>query len=168
MLTTGTGHVGGYGYLRVDGSHNTYTVIRDGLGDAVVGGTGTLIANGSDNTYAYYLPGPKVTFPFTPPGGYPGGGGVVSDINNCDAGTGLMLGAGEVGGDGYFVGTGGHNSYSAAIDSLGSGTVAGKGTFFDTGSGGTDTYTGPGVTGGRGTSATVAPTSTNNASFKDS
>lgn len=66
------------------------------------------------------------------------------------------------------MGTGGHNSYSAAIDSLGSGTVAGKGTFFDTGSGGTDTYTGPGVTGGRGTSATVAPTSTNNGSFKDS
>jgi hypothetical protein len=164
VLTTGTGHVGGYGYLRVDGDHNSYSVIRDGLGDAVVGGTGTLIANGSDNTYGYYTPGPIT--PFAQQGSY-GSGGVVDDLNNCDAGTGLTLGAGEVAGVGVFQATGGQNSYTAPIDSLGYGGVAGKGTFSDTGSGGTDTYSGPGAA-GRGAGVTVSPTSDDNGSFTDS
>jgi hypothetical protein len=165
VLTTGTGHVGGYGYLRVDGDHNSYSVIRDGLGDAVVGGTGTLIANGSYNTYGYYTPGPIT--PFAQQGSY-GSGGVVDDLNNCDAGTGITLGSGEVAGVGHFVATGGHNSYTAPQDSLGSGTVFGKGTFSDTGSGGTDVFAGPGATGGRGTGATVQPTQDNDGTFVDS
>jgi hypothetical protein len=167
VLTTGTGHVGGYGYLRDDGSYNHYTVVRDGLGDAVVGGTGTLIANGDYNSYTYYVP--RASNPFVTPGsGYPGSGGVVDDLNNCDAGTGITLGAGEVGGVGRFQATGGHNSYTGPPDSLGSGTVGGMGTFSDTHSGLTDTYSGPGVTGGRGTGKTVGPTSTDNGSFTDS
>jgi hypothetical protein len=165
VLTTGTAHIGGYGYLRDDGSFNSYTVIRDGLGDGVVGGTGTLIANGDNNRYTYYVPAPSN--PFAQPGTY-GSGGVVDDLNNCDAGTGITLGSGEVAGVGNFIATGGHNSYNAPIDSLGSGTVAGKGSFSDTGSGGSDSYSGPGATGGRGRGATVGPTSTDNGSFKDS
>lgn len=165
VLTTGTGHVGGYGYLRDDGDGNSYSVIRDGLGDAVVGGTGTLIANGSNNTYSTYMPAPSN--PFAQPGYY-GSGGVVDDLNNCDAGTGTTLGAGEVAGVGHFVATGGHNSYTAPQDSLGSGLVAGQGTFSDTGSGGTDSYSGPGAGGGRSPGQTVAPTSTDNGSFADS
>jgi hypothetical protein len=164
VLTTGTGHVGGYGYLRDDGSYNTYSVIRDGLGDAVVGGTGTLIANGAHNTYGTYMP--AAINPFAAAGTY-GSGGVVDDLNNCDAGTGLTLGAGEVAGVGHFEATGGQNSYSAPIDSLGYGGVAGKGTFSDTGSGGTDTYSGPGAA-GRGAGVTVSPTSDDNGSFTDS
>jgi hypothetical protein len=164
VLTTGTAHIGGYGYLRVDGSHNSYTVIRDGLGDAVVGGTGYLIANGDYNTYSYYDPSP--ISPFAQPG-YPGGGGVVDDLNNCDPGTGITLGSGEVGGVGHFGAIGGHNSYSAPIDSLGSGTVGGQGAFSDTGSGGTDSYSGPGAT-GRGPGVTLGPTPDNNGSFTDS
>ena len=164
VLTTGTGHVGGFGYLRDDGDGNTYSVIRDGLGDAVVGGTGTLIANGTGNTYGTYMPGPSD--PFAQPGYY-GSGGVVDDLNNCDAGTGLTLGAGEVAGVGHFVATGGHNAYTAPIDSLGYGGVAGKGTFADTASGGTDTYSGPGAS-GRGAGQTVLPTSSDNGSFTDS
>jgi hypothetical protein len=164
VLTTGTAHIGGYGYLRDDGSNNSYTVIRDGLGDAVVGGTGTLIANGSNNSYSYYDPAPK--FPFAQPGTY-GSGGVVDDLNNCDAGIGVTLGSGEVAGVGHFVATGGHNSYNAPPDSLGSGTVQGQGSFSDTGSGGTDTFSGPGVTGGRGTGASVAATSSNDGTFVD-
>jgi hypothetical protein len=165
VLTDGTGHVGGYGYLRDDGDNNSYTVIRDGLGDAVVGGIGTLIANGSGNTYTTYMPAP--IDPTASAGTY-GSGGVVDDLNNCDAGTGTTLGAGEVAGVGVFTAVGGHNSYNAPQDSLGSGLVAGKGTFSDTGSGGTDVYSGPGVVGGRGTGATVAPTSTNDGTFTDS
>jgi hypothetical protein len=165
VLTTGTGHVGGYGYLRDDGNDNTYKVIRDGLGDAVVGGIGTLIANGSGNRYSSYMPPP--INPAAPAGTY-GSGGVVDDLNNCDAGTGTTLGAGEVAGVGVFTAVGGGNAYNAPQDSLGSGLVAGKGTFTDTVSGGTDTYSGPGATGGRGTGATVAPTSTDNGSFTDS
>lgn len=164
VLTTGTGHVGGYGYLRDDGDDNTYSVIRDGLGDAVVGGTGTLIANGSHNTYGTYMPAPSI--PLAQPGYY-GSGGVVDDLNNCDAGTGIALGAGEVAGVGHFVATGGDNAYTAPIDSLGYGGVAGKGTFSDTGSGGTDSYSGPGAA-GRGAGITIAPTSTDNGSFADS
>jgi len=165
VLTTGTGHVGGYGYLRVDGDHNNYSVIRDGLGDAVVGGTGYLIANGSHNTYSYYTAAPINPFASS---GTLGSGGVVDDLNNCDAGQGITLGSGEVAGVGHFVAVGGHNSYNATQDSLGSGTVAGKGTFSSTGSGGTNVYSGPGLTGGRGTGQTVAPTSTDNGSFTDS
>jgi hypothetical protein len=165
VLTTGTGHVGGYGYLRVDGDHNRYSVIRDGLGDAVVGGTGTLIANGSYNTYSYYTP--RAINPFAQPGTY-GSGGVVDDLNNCDAGTGITLGSGEVAGVGHFQAVGGHNSYTAPRDSLGSGTVAGKGTFANTASGGTDTYSGPGVVGGRGPGVTVGTTGTNDGTFTDS
>jgi hypothetical protein len=165
VLTTGTGHVGGYGYLRDDGSDNSYTVIRDGLGDAVVGGTGTLIANGSGNSYSYYSPAP--ISPFAPQGSY-GSGGVVDDLNNCDSGTGVTLGAGEVAGVGVFQATGKHNSYNAPIDSLGWGGVLGKGTFTSTGSGGTNSYSGPGVTGGRGPGATVGPTTEVNGSFTDS
>jgi hypothetical protein len=164
VLTTGTAHIGGYGYLRDDGSFNSYTVIRDGLGDGVVGGTGTLIANGDHNSYSYYDPAP--ISPIAQPGTY-GSGGVVDDLNNCDAGTGVTLGSGEVAGVGHFVAVGGHNSYSAPIDSLGSGTVQGAGSFSDTGSGGTDTFSGPGVVGGRGTGATVAATSSNDGTFVD-
>jgi hypothetical protein len=164
VLTTGTAHIGGYGYLRDDGSNNSYTVIRDGLGDGVVGGTGTLIANGSNNSYTYYDPAP--INPFAQPGTY-GSGGVVDDLNNCDAGTGVTLGSGEVAGVGHFIAVGGHNSYRAPIDSLGSGTVAGQGTFSDTGSGGTDSYSGPGAS-GRGPNVTLGPTSTNDGTFKDS
>jgi hypothetical protein len=166
VLTTGTGHVGGYGYLRVDGDHNNYSVFRDGLGDAVVGGTGYLIANGSYNTYGTYTAAP--INPFMPAPGTLGSGGVVDDLNNCDAGTGITLGSGEVAGVGHFVAVGSHNTYNAPMNSLGSGTVLGKGTFSSTGSGGTNVYTGPGVTGGRGVGATVAPTSDNNGSFTDS
>jgi hypothetical protein len=164
VLTTGTGHVGGYGYLRDDGSYNSYSVIRDGLGDAVVGGTGYLVANGSHNTYGTYMPGPRT--PFASPGSY-GSGGVVDDLNNCDAGTGLTLGAGEVAGVGHFVASGGNNTYVAPIDSLGYGGVAGRGTFAGTNSHGTDAYSGPGSA-GRGPGVTVAPTSTDNGSFSDS
>jgi hypothetical protein len=165
VLTDGTGHVGGYGYLRDDGNDNTYRVIRDGLGDAVVGGIGTLVAHGSGNRYSTYMPAP--IDPSAQPGTY-GSGGVVDDLNNCDAGTGTTLGAGEVAGVGVFTAVGGNNTYVAPQDSLGSGLVAGKGTFSDTGSDGTDTYSGAGVTGGRGAGATVAPTSTDNGSFTDS
>lgn len=164
VLTTGTAHIGGYGYLRDDGSHNTYTVIRDGLGDAVVGGTGYLIANGSYNTYSYYVPGP--ISPFAQPGYY-AGGGVVDDLNNCDPGTGITLGSGEVAGVGHFDALGGHNSYTAPIDSLGSGTVGGAGTFSDTQSAGSDTYSGPGAS-GRGPGVTLGPTADNNGTFTDS
>jgi hypothetical protein len=164
VLTTGTAHIGGYGYLRDDGSHNHYTVIRDGLGDAVVGGSGNLIANGSYNTYSYYDPAP--INPYAKAGTY-GSGGVVDDLNNCDAGTGITLGSGEVAGVGLFTAVGGHNHYSAPIDSLGSGTVAGKGTFKDVESGGTDAYSGPGSA-GRGPEKTVLPSSTDDGSFTDS
>ncbi len=163
VLTTGTAHIGGYGYLRDDGSYNSYKVIRDGLGDAVVGGTGTMIANGSGNTYSYYDPAP--INPFAQPGTY-GSGGVVDDLNNCDNGTGVTLGSGEVAGVGHFIAHGGHNSYTAPIDSLGSGTVAGEGTFSDTGSGGTDTYSGPGAA-GRGPNTTLGPTQSDDGWFKD-
>jgi hypothetical protein len=110
---------------------------------------------------------PAPSNPFAQPGYY-GSGGVVDDLNNCDAGTGTTLGAGEVAGVGHFVATGGHNSYTAPQDSLGSGLVAGQGTFSDTGSGGTDSYSGPGAGGGRSPGQTVAPTSTDNGSFADS
>jgi hypothetical protein len=130
----------------------------------VVGGTGALIANGAHNTYGTYMP--AAINPFAAAGTY-GSGGVVDDLNNCDAGTGLTLGAGEVAGVGHFEATGGQNSYSAPIDSLGYGGVAGKGTFSDTGSGGTDTYSGPGAA-GRGAGVTVSPTSDDNGSFTDS
>jgi hypothetical protein len=162
VLTTGTGHVDGYGYLRVDGSYNRFSVIRFGLGDAVVGGTGTLIVNGSHNTYDYYVPAPKR--PHLIPGTY-GSGGVVNDLNNCDAGTTLTLGAGEVGGHGVFSAVGGNNSYRAPIQSLGFGLVAGHGTFSDTHSNCTDTFSGRGVTGGRGTCKSVV---TRTGSFVDS
>jgi hypothetical protein len=165
VLTTGTGHVGGYGYLRVDGDHNTFSVIRDGLGDAVVGGTGYLIVNGSYNSYSTYSAAPINPFAAA---GTLGSGGVVDDLNNCDAGAGTTLGAGEVAGVGHFVAVGAHNTYAAPQDSLGSGLVAGAGTFSSTGSGATNGYTGPGVTGGRGTGATVDRTSTNNGTFLDS
>ena len=46
--------------------------------------------------------------------------------------------------------------------------MIGKGTFSSTGSGGTNSYSGPGVTGGRGPGATVAPTQDVNGSFIDS
>lgn len=162
VLATGTGHVDGYGYLRVDGSRNVFSVIRFGLGDAVVGGTGTLIVNGNNNTYNFYMPAPKR--PFLIAGTY-GSGGVVNDLNNCDAGTTLTLGAGAVGGTGVFSALGGHNSYTAPIQSLGFGIVAGAGTFSNIGSACTNTYTGPGVTDGLGTCKTVK---TRNGSFTDS
>jgi hypothetical protein len=162
-LTDGAGHIGGYGYLRVDGNQNHYAVIREGLGESVVGGIGTFIANGNDNVYTYYLPAPKR--PAAIPGTY-GSGGAVSDLNNCDPGTAYTLGTGQVGGVGQFIAhsTQG-NSYQAPIYSLGSGIVLGKGTFTTTG-GGDDTYTGPGAT-GRANNTTIQPTPTNNGTFID-
>ena len=143
-LTDGIGHIGGFGYMRVDGNLNRYSVIREGLGEAVVGGTGTFIANGNGNVYTYYDPAPKR--PHLVPGTY-GSGGAVSDLNNCDPGTAYTLGAGQVGGAGLFVA---HstlgNSYTAPIYSLGSGIAFGKGTFITTGPG-INSYTGPGAIG---------------------
>lgn len=143
-LTDGIGHIGGFGYMRVDGNLNRYSVIREGLGEAVVGGTGTFIANGNRNVYTYYDPAPKR--PHLVPGTY-GSGGAVSDLNNCDPGTAYTLGAGQVGGAGLFVA---HstlgNSYNAPIYSLGTGIVFGKGTFIATGRG-NNSYTGPGAIG---------------------
>jgi hypothetical protein len=162
VLTTGVGHVGGYGYLRTDGDDNSYTVIRSGLGAAVVGGIGTLIANGDRNTYGHYMPGPKD--PSAQPGQL-GSGGVVNDLNGCDNGASITLGAGSVGGVGVFQAFGVGNAYDAPQDSLGSGIVGGKGTFVNAG-GGADTYTGPGAV-GRGDNVTVTPTDTNNGTFVD-
>jgi hypothetical protein len=163
-LTDGVGHIGGFGYMRVDGSRNRYSVIREGLGEVVVGGSGTFIANGNGNVYTYYDPAPKR--PFLVPGTY-GSGGAVSDLNNCDPGTAYTLGAGQVGGVGLFEA---HsplgNSYTAPKYSLGSGIVFGKGTFTTTG-GGNDTYAGPGAT-GRANNTTLLPTLTNNGTFNDS
>jgi hypothetical protein len=164
VLTDGTGHVGGYGYLRVDGDHNTFSVIRDGMGDSIVGGTGNMIVNGSYNSYSSYTAAP--INPWAPAGTLLSGG-VVNDLNNCDAGQGITLGSGEVAGVGHFTAVGSHNSYQAPQDSLGSGTVQGAGTFSSTGSGGTNTYSGTGVVGGRGPGATVGPTATNNGTFVD-
>src|SRR4051794_33718349 len=161
VLTTGTGHVDGYGYLRVDGDGNKFSVIRFGMGDAVVGGTGTLMVNGNSNSYGTYLPEAKR--PSAIPGTY-GSGGVVNDLNNCDAGVTLTLGAGEVGGTGIFSATGAHNTYAAPTQSLGFGTVGGRGTFSSTGADCTNTYSGPGVSDGRGPCTTVQ---TSNGSFTD-
>ena len=99
-LTDGVGHIGGFGYMRVDGDLNQYSVIREGLGESVVGGIGTFIANGNGNVYTYYLPAPKR--PSAIPGTY-GSGGTVSDLNNCDPGTAYTLGSGQVGGVGRFI-----------------------------------------------------------------
>jgi hypothetical protein len=166
VLTDGTGHVGGYGYMEVDGSNNTFTAIRDAFGDAVVGGIGTFVLNGDNNTFTRYMPRP--INPWAAPGTL-GSGGVVDDVNNCDAGTGTTLGAGEVAGVGVFTArsTAG-NAYDAGIQSLGSGLVFGKGTFTTTG-GGNDTYSGPGgAASGRSNNTSIAPTSTDNGTFSDS
>ena len=162
-LTDGVGHVGGFGYMRVDGDQNHYSVIREGLGESVVGGIGTFIANGDGNVYTYYRPAPKRASAV--PGTY-GSGGTVSDLNNCDPGTAYTLGSGQVGGVGRFIAhsTRG-NSYEAPIYSLGSGIVLGKGTFTTSG-GGDDTYTGPGAT-GRANNTAILPTLTNNGTFRD-
>ena len=162
-LTDGAGHIGGYGYMRVDGNFNRYSVIREGLGEAVVGGLGTFLANGSGNIYTYYVPAPKR--PFLVPGTY-GSGGAVSDLNNCDPGTAYTLGSGQVGGVGLFEATSSlGNSYTAPKYSLGSGILFGKGTFITTG-GGNDSYAGPGAT-GRANNTTILPTRTNNGTFID-
>jgi hypothetical protein len=164
VLTDGAGQVGGYGYMEVDGNDNSFTAIRDAFGASVVGGIGTFVLNGDGNTFTTYMPAP--INPAAAPSTL-GSGGVVDDVNNCDAGTGLTLGAGEVGGVGVFTAhsTGG-NSYDAPQQSLGSGLVGGKGTFTTTG-GGSDTYSGPGAT-GRGNNMTVAPTQSDNGTFSDS
>jgi hypothetical protein len=161
-LTTGVGHIGGYGYLRAEGDHNRYSIIRSGLGSSVVGGIGVFIAQGDDNTYGYYDPAPKD--PNAQPGAL-GSGGIVNDLNGCDNGTSILLGSGAVGGVGVFQAHGTGNSYTAPVNSLGSGTVGGKGTFISDG-GGADTYAGPGAA-GRADNTTVAPTSTNNGTFVD-
>jgi hypothetical protein len=166
VLTDGAGQVGGYGYMEVDGNDNTFTAIRDAFGASVVGGIGTFVLNGNGNTFSTYMP--SAIIPFAPAGTL-GSGGVVDDVNNCDAGTGLTLGAGEVGGVGIFTAhsTQG-NSYDAPQQSLGSGLVLGKGTFTTTG-GGNDAYTGAGgAAAGRGNNTTVQPTSTDNGMFSDS
>jgi hypothetical protein len=162
-LTDGVGHIGGYGYMRVDGNFNRYSVIREGLGEAVVGGLGTFLASGSGNIYTYYVPAPKR--PFLIPGTY-GSGGAVSDLNNCDPGTAYTLGSGQVGGVGRFEAVSSlGNSYTAPKYSLGSGILLGKGTFTTTG-GGNDAYAGPGAT-GRSNNTTILPTFTNNGTFID-
>jgi hypothetical protein len=164
VLTDGTGHIGGYGYLRVDGDGNRFTAVRDAFGDAVVGGIGTLVLNGDGNAFDTYMPAPINA---SAPAGTLGSGGVVDDLNNCDAGTGTTLGAGEVGGVGVFSAHSTHgNSYVAPRQSLGSGLVGGSGTFTTTG-GGTDSYSGPGAA-GRANGVTIAPTSTDDGTFSDS
>jgi hypothetical protein len=162
VLTTGVGHIGGYGYLRADGDNNSYKVIRFGIGASVVGGIGTLVATGSGNTYSYYTPSAKD--PSAKPG-FAGSGGVVNDLNGCDNGTSITLGAGSVGGVGVLQASGRTNSYTAPRSSLGTGIVGGKGTFESIG-GGPDTYTGPGAV-GRADNTTINPTSTNNGTFVD-
>jgi hypothetical protein len=162
VLTTGAGMIGGYGYLRVDGDDNTYKVVRSGLGSSIVGGIGKLVANGDNNTYGYYVPGPSRP---GAPRGTLGSGGVVNDLNGCDNGSSLTLGAGAVGGDGVFQAHGVGNSYTAPVNSLGSGTVFGRGSFSQTG-GGNDSYAGPGAK-GRGNNVTLSPTSNNNGTFTD-
>jgi hypothetical protein len=162
VLTTGVGHIGGFGYLRADGDRNHYTLIRSGLGASVVGGIGQFVANGNDNVYSYYTPRP--TDPSAQPG-TPGSGGVVNDLNGCDNGNAITLGSGQVGGIGAFEANGVGNSYTAGRDSLGTGKVLGKGSFFD-GAGGTETYAGPGAV-GRANNITILPTSSNNGTFID-
>jgi hypothetical protein len=162
VITTGAGMIGGYGYLRTDGDDNTYKVIRTGLGAGIVAGIGTLIANGDHNTYSYYVPAAKDP---QAQAGTLGSGGVVNDLNQCDAGSSHTLGSGAVGAVGVFQADGVGNSYTAPVESLGSGIVGGKGTFIQTGAG-NDTYAGPGAT-GRGNNVTVLPTSTDNGTFID-
>jgi hypothetical protein len=162
VFAQGSGHIGGYGYLRADGSDNTYTAIRTSQGGSVVGGIGTLIANGDRNAYTYYVPGPKDA---AAEPGQLGSGGVVNDLNGCDAGSSLIQGAGGVGGVGVFRALGVSNSYTASVDSLGSGTNGGKGTFLQEGAG-DETYAGPGAQ-GRDDNVAIAPTKTNNGTFTD-
>jgi hypothetical protein len=162
VFAQGSGHIGGYGYLRADGSDNRYWAVRTSQGGSVVGGIGTFIANGDRNTYGYYVPAAKD--PAAEPGQL-GSGGVVNDLNGCDAGSSLLHGAGGVGGVGVFRALGVGNSYTAPVNSLGSGTTGGKGTFLQEG-GGDDTYAGPGAE-GRDDNVAIAPTDTNNGTFID-
>ncbi|HET7736843.1 MAG TPA: hypothetical protein VFK52_12755 [Nocardioidaceae bacterium] len=162
VFTNGAGMIGGYGYQRTDGDRNHYTAIRSAYGAAIVGGIGTFIANGSDNTYETYLPGPKDP---NAENGMPGSGGVASDLNNCDSGQAIILGAGSVGGVGHFTATGVGNTYVAPIQSLGFGRLGGEGRFTQSG-GGVDTYAGAGAA-NRGNNTVVGPTQNNNGRFED-
>jgi hypothetical protein len=161
-INNGFGHIFGYGYQRTDGDNNTYTTIRSALGSSILAGVGTFIANGSHNSYTTYVPGPKDP---NAAKGMLGSGGVASDLNNCDSGQAVTLGAGTLAGIGRFEANGVDNTYNAPIQSLGYGGQLGKGRFHQGGSG-TDTYTGPGAA-GRGNNVTVNPTTTNNGQFID-
>ncbi|HSV39884.1 MAG TPA: hypothetical protein VLI04_14090 [Nocardioidaceae bacterium] len=161
-FTNGAGMIGGYGYQRTDGDRNQYTSIRSTLGAAIVGGIGTFIANGNDNTYETYMPAPKD--PNAEPG-MVGSGGLASDLNNCDSGRAITLGAGSVGGVGIFVANGVGNTYDAVSQSLGFGRLFGEGRFTQNG-GGVDTYAGIGST-GRGNNVTIEATTNNNGRFID-
>jgi hypothetical protein len=162
VFTNGAGMIGGYGYQRTDGDRNHYTAIRSTYGAAIVGGIGNFIANGSDNTYETYMPSAKDP---SAENGMPGSGGVASDLNNCDSGRAIILGAGSVGGVGHFTATGVGNTYVAPIQSLGFGRLGGEGRFTQSG-GGADTYAGPGST-GRADNTTIAPSQNNNGRFID-
>lgn len=162
VFTNGTGMVGGYGYQRTDGDRNHYAAIRSNYGAAIVGGIGTFIANGSDNTYETYMPSAKDP---SAENGMPGSGGVASDLNNCDSGRAITLGAGSVGGVGIFTANGVGNTYVAPIQSLGFGRLGGEGRFLQ-GGGGVDTYAGPGSA-GRANNTVVAPTQNSNGRFED-
>lgn len=161
-INNGFGHIFGYGYQRTDGDNNSYTTLRSALGSSILAGVGTFIANGSHNKYSYYMPGPKDP---NAAQGMLGSGGVASDLNNCDSGSAVTLGAGTLAGIGRFEANGVDNSYNAPIQSLGYGAELGKGRFHQSG-GGTDSYTGPG-SGGRANNWTLDPTVTNNGQFID-
>jgi hypothetical protein len=160
VITTGAGHINGFGHLRERGGNDSYLVIRIGEGAATVGGNGSLVDSGGHDTFDFYIPSPLDP---NAPNLTPGAGGVLDDQGRCDRGARLTLGAGNLGGVGLLDNAGGDDSYRSSERGQGFGS-GGFGTFRDSG-GGRDTYAGAP---GRGNNVTILPSADNQGFFQDS
>lgn len=138
-VAQGAGHVFGAGYHREEKGDDTYLAIRQSQGAGLVGGFGFLDDLGGNDQYDHYMPR----------------GGVVDDTDVCDDVPRYTLGAGTLGGIGFFNGEGSPSTdhYIGSAMSMGFADNGGTGFFHDRL--GEDTYEGAP---GRGNDRTLTNT----------